>query len=150
MAKLIGSPAVYDGISNSPWKYTGGSSTFEERDPDSNDVVNWNLDMTKYKLGLYKMRRGRITVSGTQTFQRATIDVPELNSMGIPSQDYVTIYFPEQNISFRGWIDGVQVSDHLTGDLVTISVSLYVFTAWVPIFTDTATPIPEPSAHASA
>lgn len=147
MGTIVGTAAVYDGISNSPWKYAGGGSSFEERDANLEDVVNFNLDQAAVGLGLVKMVRGRITANGVQTFQRASLDIPEINAMGIPSQNYVTMYFPMQGASFTGWVDSVEIQDHLQGDLVTISVCLYVFTGWVPRLTNSGQPIPpEPEA----
>ena len=55
----------------------------------------------------------------------------------------VTMFFPEQNVSMTGWPDSVSVEDHLTGDLVTIRISLYVFTGWTPRITS-ADPLPPP------
>jgi hypothetical protein len=84
MGTIIGSPAVYDGISNTWWKYTGSSCSFEERDADAKDIDHHNLNQQKYESGAYKMRRGRISCTGTQTFQRASIDAAEINALGIP------------------------------------------------------------------
>jgi hypothetical protein len=52
------------------------------------------------------------------------------------------MWFPEQNLSFTGWCDGVQIDDHLQADLVTITISLFVFTGWVPRLTNEGEPIP--------
>ena len=84
MAAKQGSAAIYNGVSNTWWKYTGGGSCFEERDPNLRDIAAFNLTQTACGLGLYKMVRGRISATGTQTFQRASVDFAELNALGIP------------------------------------------------------------------